>query len=330
MGATTDRSARVLACLLMVLLSACSGPASPDPDPASAQEPTATLYWLDVTENAVYRASGPDFADADRIVMPTDAAPDGVAVDVGSGRLYWTSMGLRWDGMSLVTDGGTVQRADLDGDDVERIVERGVTLVPKQLQIDEEHGHLYWADREGATLWRADLDGSNPERLVTGHGILELVGVALDVERGHVYFSDRMAKKIYRTSLQMPAGQTASDRTDIELLVAHERAAMPVDLDVDGEARSLYWTDRMLGTVSRAGLDVPAGESPGKRSDVETLVTGLSEPVGLALDLAGDRMYYGTVSGGAVYEATLDGEDQRKVAQSASVTGVEIVHLPTG
>ena len=220
-----------------------------------------------------------------------------------------------------------MQQAALDGSGVTRIVEPGVTVVPKQLQVDSHHGHLYWGDREGASLWRAQRDGTQPERLVTGHGLVEVVGVALDVAAGHVYFSDRTGKKLYRAGMSLPPGQTAADRTDVELLVELTGGAIPVDLAVDPEGRHLYWTDRFNGTVSRVGLDLPPGELPGDRTDVEVVVDDIIDPIGLSLDLVNDKLYYGTL-GGRVSEAGFDGSGDRRVTGSGAISGVTVVHLP--
>jgi hypothetical protein len=329
---TRFRTPRLLAVALgaALLVSACGGDDTTGTTSVQEQQrqtTVPTVFWLDVSESAVYRAAGPDF-DARRIVEGTDVMPDGVAVDVARRGLYWTSMGLAWgDSWDPSHTGGTLQQSALDGSGVRRIVEKGITEVPKQMQVDSEHGHLYWADREGATIWRAQLDGTGPEALVTGHGNVELVGIALDVAAGHVYFGDKTAQKIFRTSMVMPPGQTAADRTDVERLVEFTDASLPIDLAVDPQRRHLYWTDRFNGTVTRAGLDLPVGESPSERSDLEVVVDGLNEPIGLSLDLVNDKLYYGTL-GGMVGEAGLDGTGDRKVAGSGSVSGVTVVHLP--
>ena len=57
-------------------------------------------------------------------------------------------------GSILGTGGGTLQRANLDGTGVERIVEPGITQTPKQMALDLEDQHIYWSDREGAKVWR--------------------------------------------------------------------------------------------------------------------------------------------------------------------------------
>ncbi len=151
--------------------------------------------------------------------------------------------------------------------------------------------------------------------------------MALDLQSGHVYFSDKAGKNILRAGLEMPRGQTAAERTDVEELVVLPGLAMPVDLTIDEENRTLYWGDRLAGTITRAGLDVPAGETPATRTDLETELGRLDEPIGLSLDVPNDRLYSGELGYG-VSEASLDGEDPRRVCRATGVTGVTLVHLP--
>ncbi|MEU6086468.1 hypothetical protein ABZ865_06585 [Streptomyces sp. NPDC047085] len=56
----------------------------------------------------------------------------------------------------------------------------------------------------------------------------------------------------------------------------------------------LYWTQkgpakRGQGRIFRSGLELPAGESRERRSDIELLWTGLPEPIDLYLE--GDWLY---------------------------------------
>ena len=74
----------------------------------------------------------------------------------------------------------------------------------------------------------------------------------------------------------------------------------------------IYWTDWSLGTISRANLDGTA---------VETLVSGLDTPRGIALDVAGGKMYW------TDYE--LFGDDSGKI-QCANLDGSNIETLVSG
>lgn len=290
--------------------------------PAPTTPTVATLFWLDINGNRVYRSDERDFSARETLVARTNTAPDGVAVDVEGGKIYWSNMGSL-----LGTGGGTLQRANLDGSGVETIVPAGVARTPKQMQIDTVNGHVYWCDREGAKVWRAGLDGSSPEILVSGHGFLQLVGVALDIPARVFYFGDRNGRKILRANFDMPASESDDNRTDIEELFVFDRGAMPIDLDLDLENQMLYWTDRDLGTVNRANMDVPAGETSSTRTDIEVLVTGLRDPIGISLDHEDQKLYYAEL-GGNVYQASMDGTGAMRIANSGSATGVAIARIP--
>jgi hypothetical protein len=103
---------------------------------------------------------------SDRKTIVTDCRlPDGIAVDVEAGHIYWTNMGVP------NLDDGSIERADLDGGNRRIIVPQGVTFTPKQIHLEKDPGKLYWCDREGMRVMRANLDGSQVETLVeTGRG----------------------------------------------------------------------------------------------------------------------------------------------------------------
>jgi hypothetical protein len=289
--------------------------------PEPPVETVPTLYWLDINANRVMRSE--NFAAGRAIVTRTGTAPDGVSVDVAGGKIYWTNMGSL-----LGSGGGTLQRANLDGSGVETIIPAGVARTPKQMQLDLVHRQLYFCDREGAKVWRANMDGSNPVAIVSGHGFRELVGVALDVPAGKFYFSDRIGRKILRANIDMPAGETGANRTDIEEMITFPSGAMPIDLDIDHDNGMLYWTDRGRATVHRAGLEIPAGQTAGNRRDLETLVTGVTEAIGISLDVPNDKMYFSEL-GGNISESALDGSGlRRNILRSGSATGVAIAHIP--
>ena len=62
----------------------------------------------------------------------------------------------------------------------------------------------------------------------------------------------------------------------------------------------IYWVNQVPGTIQRANLD---------GSFVQSLVTGLTIPVYLKLDVAGDKMYWTGWGTGGIQSANLDGSD---------------------
>jgi len=300
---------------------------------AAATATTARLFFLSASSGQVFSAN-PDGSDLKVIVSEGRRLPDGIVVDLAAGHLYWTNMG------NPIANDGSIERANLDGSNVTHIVPPGATFTPKQLQLDEKNRKLYWCDREGMRIMRANLDGSNIETLLdTSEGEARpgkdikkwCVGIALDVEAGKLYWTQKGSDnagegRIFRANLEIPKGQSAGNRNDIELL--YEGLPEPIDLELDLANRTIYWTDRgdppRGNTVNRAPMD-PAlanGEDP------EIIFDHLMEGIGIALDLKGGRMFL-TDLGGSVYSANLDGSKRKTVlAAEGNLTGIVYAEIP--
>lgn len=148
---------------------------------------------------------------------------------------------------------GSIERSDLDGKNLTNVIPPGGTFTPKQLQLDKKNGKLYWSDREGMRVMRANLDGSKIETLV-------------DTSQGEA----RPGKEI-------------------------KKWCVGIALDVDGG--KLYWTQKGAdnageGRIFRANLEIPKGQTPENRKDIELLFDELPEPIDLDLDLANRIMYW--------------------------------------
>jgi hypothetical protein len=303
-------------------------------EPRRASGVTATvgrLFLLDLSDDRVVSLNS-DGSDR-RVIVTECRLPDGIAVDVAAGHIYWTNMG------DPKADDGSIERADLDGENRKTIVPQGGTFTPKQLQLEKKSGMLYWCDREGMRVMRANLDGSNIETVVnTSQGDPRpgpdatkwCVGVAIDVDGDKLYWTqkgpDNAGKgRVFRAGIEIPRGQTASDRADIEVL--YDGLPEPIDLELDLNNRVMYWTDRgdppRGNTVNRAPMDSDAKGRPAP----EIVFTHLMEGIGIALDLKDDRMFI-TDFGGDVLSARLDGSDAKAllVAQG-NLTGIAYAEI---
>src|SRR5262249_23212657 len=183
---------------------------------------------------------------------------------------------------------GSIERADLDGGNRKIIIPQGLTYTPKQIHFDKEGKKLYWCDREGMRVMRANLDGSQIETLVE-------------------------------------TGRGEKNRRD--------QTRWGVGITIDPKFRKFYWTqkgpdDAGRGRIFRANIDIPKGESPANRSDIELLFDELPEPIDLELDLK-NRVLYWTdrgdpPRGNTVNRAPIDGKAEPKILITHLMEGIGI------
>jgi hypothetical protein len=160
---------------------------------------------------------------------------------------------IYWTNMGIPNlDDGSIERADLDGGNRRVIIPQSVTHTPKQMHLDKSGGKLYWCDREGMRVMRANLDGSQVETLVE-------------------------------------TGRGDAERRD--------QTRWCVGVTIDPKLGKIYWTQKGpdnggLGRLCRANIDIPKGERPANRSDIEVLFGQLPEPIDLELDVATRVLYW--------------------------------------
>src|ERR1043165_1726517 len=289
------------------------------------------VFFLDVSGGRM-ESLNPDGSDRRVVLDGLKRIPDGIDVDEKAGHIYWTNMG------NPKKNDGSIERLNLDGTNRTTIVPEGATFTPKQLKLDKQRGKVYWSDREGMRVMRVNFDGSQIETLVdTSEGDPRpgrdetkwCVGIAVDHEGGKIYWTQKGSDnanegRIFRANIDIPKGETAANRSDIE--VFFDKLPEPIDLDLDLAKRMIYWTDRgnppKGNSVSRAPID-----KPGK--DQEILVNDLMEGIGLSLDLKRGRMFFADL-GGSVYSAKLDGTDKKALLMAqGNLTGVAYADFAT-
>ncbi len=218
------------------------------------------LYWADSAAGKIQRADL-DGSNTEDLVIGLPK-PYGIALDVGRGKMYWTNVGIPWE------PDGSIQRAALDGSNVENLITTAVAH-PYGIALDVASGMMYWAD---SGIHRASMNGSSPEWVVSAGDRPRYV--ALDLNAAKVYWTTVFFKigLIERANL---------DGTNVERVVSTsgELGGPPIEgLALDVPRGRLYWTQvaAIPGTLWRAELD---------GSNRQELLTGLSVPVGIALDL---------------------------------------------
>jgi hypothetical protein len=96
-----------------------------------------------------------------------------------------------------------------------------------------------------------------------------------------------------------------------------------VGLQIDPDAGKIYWTHGSFnsGRIRRANLD---------GSGMETLQSNLTNPRGLALDLAGGKMYWSDTQDNRMYRSNLDGTMMEPVIDTGHQLGRPTLDLVNG
>jgi len=220
------------------------------------------MYWVEpgASPPRLFRASL-DGTDKQTVVETTNGAA-GVALDVASGKVYWTESVA--PGVS-----GKIRRANLDGTGVEDLVTLDV-MHPAAITLDLDQGKIYWTDLRGdfdglGEIVRSDLDGANVESILSG--IDEANGLSLDPIGDRIFWTDLATHRIQSAAL---------DGTDVVDVVTG--LDTPTSISLDPLNSLMYWTDSALGgqanRIERAAFD---------GSGREIVVSGVGQPWGIAV-----------------------------------------------
>jgi hypothetical protein len=171
---------------------------------------------------------------------------------------------------------------------------------PDGIVVDAQAGHIYWTNMgvpslNDGSIERADLDGGNRKVIVPPGGTHTPKQIHLDRQSGRLYWSDREGMRVMRANL---------DGSKIETLIeagrgddVHDQTRWCVGIAVDPKDGKIYWSQKGpdnagLGCIFRAGAEIPEGESPASRSDIEVLFDHLPEPIDLEIDPVSRTLYW--------------------------------------
>lgn len=257
--------------------------------------------------------------------------PDGIDLSQDEGRIFWTNMGR-----STSTRDGSVMSSRLDGSDIQVVVPTGQVHTPKQLTVAHKSRKIYLCDREGTSVHRVDFEGKNHEVIVrhrsedgAGPDMTQwCVGIAVDETAGKMYWTQKGPSKagkgrIFRANIDIPEGESAENRSDVELLF--DNLPEPIDLEIDAETQVLYWTDRgehpVGSSLNRAPL---AACTSASKVAPEIVARHFHEPIGLKLGVASRQAYVSDL-GGSVYQVDIDTKKKVVIYRgSGAYTGISL------
>ena len=286
-------------------------------EPSAEQEietEDVLIYWTN--RSGGIRRIRSDSSDIEDLVTDV-CSPIDIALDVSSSRMYWTS-------------GCKIQRANLDGSNVEELVppSKGIK---EGIALDIDGNKMYW------TVWnatpnkiqRANLDGSDVEDIITN--LKSPRGIALDVPNGKMYWADLGASKIQRANL---------DGSDVEDIITDLLGPNGIALDLDGN--KIYWADEFSGKIQCANLNgsnlktlfVRYGKLIGTAINIPLDILGLkiyyaNSPISIALDISGGKIYWTIPHKYKVQRANLDGSNVEDVVTDRTLTiGIALSTAP--
>jgi DNA-binding beta-propeller fold protein YncE len=210
------------------------------------------------------------------------------------GRLYFLDLAA-----------GRVLTSNPDGSDLKTIISEGRKL-PDGIVVDVAGGHIYWTNMgnpssNDGSIDRADFDGGNITNIVPAGSTFTPKQLQLDAKNRKLYWSDREGMRVMRASLDGSKIETLVDTSQSDTRPGADARKWCVGIALDVEGGKLYWTQKGndnagQGRIFRANLEIPKGQTPANRQDIEVLYNNLPEPIDLDLDL-GNRIMYWTDRG---------------------------------
>jgi hypothetical protein len=193
-----------------------------------------------------------------------------------SGRIYFLDAG-----------GGRVFSANPDGSDLQTIAREGRKF-PDELTVDAAAGHLYWTnmnDRKAndGSILRSDLDGRNMITIVPPGGTFTPKQLQLDTQNRKLCWSDREGMRVMRANLDGSRIETLVDTGHGDPRPGPDPRKWCVGIAVDAQGGKIYWSQKggdngCEGSILRANLEIPAGQTPANRNDIELSIAICPSP----------------------------------------------------
>ncbi len=253
------------------------------------------IYWTDYGTDKIQRADL-DGSNIEDLITTELTIAKGLDLDISAGKIYWTDSGTR-----------KIQRANLDGSNVEDLITRP-SDTPTGLALANPVAYLSPSPTAVAlpragTWRRFEVQASEPV-LVVANPTASPARILVAQSREAV--SECPAEAEY--SITRYDGQDVylaacePGQATVELRrVSDQSVLRTYALRIPDKTR-MYWTDAgSLDKIQRADID---------GSNVEDLVTrGLRDPIDIALDLTGGKMYWTDQGTDKIQRANLDGSN---------------------
>ena len=219
------------------------------------------IYW---TDNNVVTRANLDGSGAEALVTTPFVSLQGTAIDPGTQKIYWTD-----------DNDGALQRANLDGSDVEDVFPIGAHH-PTGIAFDLQERNMYFSSL--CSIYRAPIDSPDPQpvpiytRIACG-GFLGFGAIAFAQDSRRLFWTEFPNNfgdiPPGRVRFSTPTGRFPRTITSFDNGFSNGVA-------VDEDRSKVYWTGP--SGIQRANLNGSGIE------DVLTPADGLSCPAAIAVD----------------------------------------------
>jgi hypothetical protein len=163
------------------------------------------------------------------------------------------------------------------------VVLSGLSHGPDGIAVDKEAGYIYFSNMMPGSVQRVRTDGSGLTTLVTGKfKVGKQLVLVVDGGVKKLYWCDREGQKVLRSNV---------DGSGVEVVVDTSRdpctgreCKNAVGVAVDTKNGWVYWSQKGAGgtgSIHRVPTKMKPGETAMTRTDTQTILKGLPEPIDL-------------------------------------------------
>jgi VCBS repeat-containing protein len=249
------------------------------------------IYWLDAAERAISRIKAD--GSGRQTILDNLTAPFGFDIDAAAGKIYWSD-----------TNDRAIRSANLDGSGV-TVVANPSDGISYPTGLDIVDNRVYFLDsyavgfNYGYHLTSVNTDGTALTILADMPFQRNPIDITVDAVGQMVYWTrDWLGfDEIYRTRLD--------GNGPVEVVFQGPDVVNPRGITIDANGDYLYWAEGTeINRVPLANLTNAA---------IESLATGLSYPVGIALDSLGQNFYWTDINSDEIRTAASDGSGATQV-----------------
>src|SRR5258707_129801 len=201
----------------------------------------------------------------------------------------------------LDASGGRIVSVNPDGSD-KKVIVTAAGPIPDGIVVDAETGRIYWTNmgnpiKNDGSIERVDLDGNNRTTIIPERATFPPKQLHLEKESGKLYWCYREGMRVMRSNLDGSKIETLVDTSGGDPRPGPDTTKWCVGITIDPKRGKIYWTQKGptkggTGRISRANIEIPNGETPANRSDIELLFDNLPEPIDLELDVENRILYW--------------------------------------